>query len=415
MNCHRCSFPVARRKFLRGLAGAAGAVAGLSLLREFSWADDLPSDVTITRIVGFNLPTRRRKLVGKNSRRDLHGDRSSDRMIRVYASNGVDGLGACRANKKTVEKLLGTNPFGFFQDEPPEFRSPLGAGTMPLWDLAGKLLGKPVFDLLGGAGPQSVSVYDGSIYFIDLLPQYAKTWRDRFKREIDMGLASGHRAFKLKIGRGAKWMPRADGDRRDEEVVGLVREHGGADVEIGVDANNGYDLCGAKQFLRGAGEFQIAFAEEMFPETVDDCLAFKSFIAEHGWNTLVADGETQRKLDAFKPLIEARAIEVLQGDMKHFGFEGIMTEAAWARPKKILIAPHNWGSLIGYYMQLHVGRAISNFYKAEHDPLHTNVLVADGYGLKDGRTTVPDTPGFGLQLNEEQFRREIKVDFDLKA
>ncbi len=60
---------------------------------------------------------------------------------------------------------------------------------MPLWDLAGKVLKKPVYELLGGAGPQRVPVYDGSIYFSDLLPQYSHKPLDRFKEEIDMGMA----------------------------------------------------------------------------------------------------------------------------------------------------------------------------------------------------------------------------------
>ena len=70
---------------------------------------------------------------------------------------------------------------------------PLGNGTMPLWDLAGKSLRTPAYKLLGGAGQEKVPVYDGSIYFADLLPQYADRWQDRFKEEIDMGLADRSR------------------------------------------------------------------------------------------------------------------------------------------------------------------------------------------------------------------------------
>ena len=62
---------------------------------------------------------------------------------------------------------------------------------------------KPIHALLGGAGPERVPVYDGSLYFADLLPQYERSWRDRFREEIDMGKAAGHSAFKVKVGRGA--------------------------------------------------------------------------------------------------------------------------------------------------------------------------------------------------------------------
>jgi L-alanine-DL-glutamate epimerase-like enolase superfamily enzyme len=284
---------------------------------------------------------------------------------------------------------------------------------MPLWDLIGKLLKKPVYDLLGGAGPERVPVYDGSIYFADLLPQYADKWQDRFREEIDMGLKIGHRAFKIKIGRGAKWMKRDEGDARDVEVVRLVRKHAGKDVLIGVDGNNGYDLAGAKRFLEKVGDAHLAFVEELIPETIEDYLDLKQFIKEHGWATLLADGETQHSLDAFKPFLAARAIDVFQGDMNRFGFEGILTEAASAKEQNLLIAPHNWGSLVGYYMQLHVGRAITNFYRAEHDPLRSRVLRAEGYDRKNRASTVPAAPGCGLFIDEKAFASEVKIHFDL--
>ena len=70
-----------------------------------------------------------------------------------------------------------------------------------------------------------------------------------------------------------------------------------------------------------------------------------------------------------------------------------------ARPRGILIAPHNWGSLLGFYLQLHVGMAVPNFYRAENDPLTTDVLIAEGYRIRDGLCSVPDAPGFGHGLS----------------
>ena len=119
------------------------------------------------------------------------------------------------------------------------------------------------------------------------------------------------------------------------------------------------------------------------------------------------------KLDAYKPFIEIRAIDIFQGDMNHFGFEGILTEADWCKAQGLQVAPHNWGSLVSYYMQLHVGRAITNFYRAEHDPLSTAVLTAEGYEIRNGLASVPDAPGFGLKINEEKFTTKARVNFDL--
>jgi L-alanine-DL-glutamate epimerase-like enolase superfamily enzyme len=390
------------------------AIAATTLARAVRAADP-PEDVRVTRAVGFDLPLRRSKVAGRNARLDVHGDRSTDRMVRLYTNSGVEAVGNCRADENAVRQLIGKDPFAFYRRDERKVTGPLGVGTMPLWDLLGKLVQKPVHELLGGGGGAGrVPVYDGSIYFADLLPQYADRWQDRFREEIDMGLKIGHRAFKIKIGRGLKWMGRDEGDARDVQVVKLIRQHAGKDIILCVDANNGYDLAGAKRFLEKVGGEDLAFVEELFPETVAECLELKKFIKDHGWATLLADGETQGDLDVFKPFLKAKAIDVYQADMNRFGFEGILTEAAWAKEAGAVVAPHNWGSLVGYYMQLQVGRAVSNLYRAEHDPLSTDVLVAEGYDRKDGISSVPAVPGFGLSIDETKFAGEVKVRFDLK-
>jgi L-alanine-DL-glutamate epimerase-like enolase superfamily enzyme len=152
----------------------------------------------------------------------------------------------------------------------------------------------------------------------------------------------------------------------------------------------------------------------MFPEHIETYLELKRFIRRHNWKTLIADGETQGKLEAYKPFIKARAIDIFQGDMNRFGFEGILTEAAWCRPQGLRVTPHNWGSLVGYYMQLHVGRAITNFYRAEHDPLSNEVLIADGYKIQNGLASVPEAPGFGLKIDEDKFSMKARVKFDFR-
>jgi len=397
-----------RREFLAGMAGAA-------VLNQWSWAADLPSDMRITRVVAFDLISKRSKFVGKNSRLDDHGDRASDRMVWLYTNAGIEGLGNCRADKKSLAPLLGGNPFDFYKPSEWRMGGPLGPGTMPLWDLAGKVLKKPVYELLGGSGPARVPVYDGSIYFSDLMPQHADRPMDRFKEEIDMGIKRGHRAFKVKVGRGAKWMPREAGDARDVEVLKAIRQHAGPEIIIGIDANNGYDLPRTKRLLEQLPDYDFAWLEEMFPETVEQCLDLKKFIADHKWETLVADGESQGDLEAFKPYVDARAIDVLQGDINRFGIDGIMTEAAMAKAQGLMVAPHNWGSLVGFYMQVHVGRAITNLYRAEQDPLSNDVLIAEGYEIRDGACSVPKAPGFGIKIDESKFSAGARIQFDLKV
>ena len=392
-----------------------GGVAASTLSPRWSWAADLPRDTRITRLVGFDLESKRCKVCGKNSRLGVHGDRATDRMVRIYTDAGLEGLGNCHASEAKLASLLGKNPFDFFKAAEPAFHSPLEAGTMPLWDLAGKALQKPVFELLGGKGPERLPVYDGSIYFADLMPEYTGRWQDRFKEEIDLGYKRGHRAFKIKIGRGAKWMPTEEGFDRDLAVVKLIRTHTGPEILLSVDANNGYDLARSKRFLSALPDVNLVFVEELFNEEVALDLELKAFLREHKLRALIADGETQQTLEPFKPFIAARAIDIYQGDINQFGIEGIMTEATWAKAENLRVSPHGWGSLVGFYMSLQVGRAITNYYQAENDPLDNDLLIADGYAIKDGTAGVPQAPGFGLKLDEAKFAARIKPRFDLKA
>jgi L-rhamnonate dehydratase len=399
-----------RREFL----AASGALAAFAMLARRGIAAEAPSDIKITRIVRFDLVSRRDKVAGKNSRLDVHGDTATDPMIRVFTGAGVEGIGQCRADEKTLSPLLGRSLSDLFRPAEMAMAAPAGVGTMALWDLLGKARGKPVYELLGGKGPRRVPAYDGSIYFADLLPQYADRWQDRFKEEIDMGLRRGHRAFKVKIGRGARWMEAEQGFARDKEVLKTIRGHVGPGVLLGVDMNNGYDLGRTLRLLSDLPGIDLAWIEEPVPEQVDQDLELKAFIQSHKLKTLVADGETQEALEPMRPFMEARAIDVFQGDMNRFGVEGIMQEAAMARRFGLQVAPHNWGSLIGFYSMLHIGRAIGNFYRAENDPVATDVLKADGYAIQDGLVTVPDSPGFGLRIDEERFAATIKPRFDIK-
>src|SRR5688572_7082373 len=155
-----------RREFL----ASASAAAAAGIVASRSWANELPPDLRITRIVGFDLPSRRSKVAGKNSRLDVHGDRANDRMVRLYTNTGLEGLGNCRADEEALSKLLG-KPLRDFYDPAQTRMTVLGNGTMPLWDLAGKALRKPAYELLGGKGAEPIKVYDGSIYFADLLPE----------------------------------------------------------------------------------------------------------------------------------------------------------------------------------------------------------------------------------------------------
>ncbi len=372
-------------------------------------------DIQITRIICFNLTSHRIKMVGNNAVGGVHGNTTKERVVRLFTNTGIEGIGRCYSPQQVLVSLLGRNPFDYYQPDQIRIQSSLSVHTMPMWDLIGKALKKPVYELLGNSGFEKVPAYDGSIYFSDLMDEYRANYPDRFREEIDMGLESGFRAFKIKVGRGHKWMDRKEGDARDIEVLNIIRNHAGMDIQIGIDANDGHNLASTKHLLESLPNFNFAFIEEMFPEEIYQYLELKEFISELGYSTYIADGESQSSPVGLKPFIDARAIDVLQGDMNTYGIEGILMEAEWARSQNLKIAPHNWGSLFGYYLQLHIGKAIENFYMAECDPLKSDVLIAEGYRIEDGFVTVPDSPGFGLVIDDDKLSSspDIEILFDL--
>jgi len=395
-----------RRQFL--------ALAAATTLARFALADQIAPDIKITGITAFELTSKRVKFVGKNARLPDHGDSSRDRIVALRTNSGLEGFGYCRAPQDKVKELLGSRPSDLLNPQTHRITSALGAQTAPLWDLLGKLANKPVYALLATTPLDSpkVRVYDGSIYFSDLLDEHASRWRDRFKWEVDEIRNRGHTFVKVKIGRGFKWMHRAQGDARDIEVLKLVRAHGGKDLTIAVDANNGYDLERTKRLLESDPDLCLAFIEEMFEENIDKYHQLKEYLAAHKLKTLIADGETNATLDPLKPFIQAKAIDIYQLDANQVGLDGLMDEADLCSPQGGTIAPHAWGTNISFYAQLHVGRVHCNWYAGEQDPLFSDALVTEGYVLKDGYVTVPDSPGFGLKLNLKS--AQIKPAYDLK-
>ncbi len=393
-----------RRQFLR-TAAAAVAPAGLALGRAD--LDDLKK-AKITRVTGFRHVCPRPRLVGKNARLDVHGKQTGDFVLRVATDQGVEGVGSGRATEADARKLIGHSLADYWQPGK-GFVSPLGRADHALFDLAGKLLKVPAWKLFGGKGPEKVPIYDGGVYFNDLLPEYQKKGVARLVEEVEESLKAGHRAFKIKIGRGFKWMEKEAGFRRDVEVVRALRKTVGPDVKLMVDANNGYDLESTKRWLDAAGDAGLLFVEEMFPEQVEQDLELKAFLRKKGLKTLVADGESARELDHFDAYIDREALDVLQPDIRAFGLglQWQLSQKAAAKPQ-VKLAPHNWGSFLGLTMQLVLARGIGNFLIAEEDRSTSDLFDTSAFRFKDGEMTVPDVPGCGLGLREDVFRKKYR-------
>lgn len=350
----------------------------------------------IVRIEKVVLKFKRPRVVGRNARIGIHGDTVTDPVVRIHTNSGAIGVGWARLDREGAEALVG-KPVGDV------FQLPSGsteAGTaidLPLWDLVAKLSGQPLYQLLGARGSRAVELYDGSIY-IDDLDASDEEAVAIFHEEVKTGHEYGYKNFKIKVGRGARWMPVTEGTDRDVLVIHSVREAAGADAKILIDANNGTTLNIAKDILTRCEAVGIYWFEEPFHEDRSFNEALKHFIVQKGYDTLVADGESGPPPPTYFDMVKRGWIDVVQHDFRAKGLTWWRETAAMIEPWGGQCAPHCWGSLIERYAHAHFAASIPHFCLQEAAPAAMPGIVLDEWAMRDGCLIVPDTPGTGFDL-----------------
>jgi len=360
----------------------------------------------IVRIEKVVMKFKRPRLIGRNARIGVHGDMVTDPVVRIHTSSGTIGVGWSRLGREEAESLVGKAVGDVFQ-------LPGGsneAGTaidLPLWDLVAKLSDQPLYKLLGARGARAVELYDGSVY-IDDLDASDEEAVEIFRDEVKTGHDYGYKNFKIKIGRGARWMPVTEGTDRDVLVIHSVREAAGEDAKILVDANNGTTLNIAKDILERCEDVGIYWFEEPFPEDGAFNEDFKQFIIEKGYDTLVADGESGPPPPSYFDMVKKGWIDVVQHDFRAKGLTWWRETAEMIEPWGGQCAPHCWGSLIERYAHAHFAASVPHFSLQEAAPADMPGIVLDGWTMQDGCLMVPDTPGTGFDLEADVIEEGVK-------
>src|SRR3954453_14322628 len=253
--------------------------------------------------------------------------------------------------------------------------------------------------------------------------------------------AAGHRNFKIKVGRNNVHMPTEAGLRRDIAVVNAIRAAVGSEAAILTDANNGYTVNIAWDFLKGTADSNVFWLEEAFYEDAVMYRQLRACIKAEGLATLIADGEGRGLLDPGVPellvsdppasvgssaplapaevlleMVREGIVDVLQWDVLAPGLtrwlEGAHLIERWGR----LAAPHHYGTHLGNYVGAHLGLSVPRFAFAEWDEVTTPGIAAPGYAVVDGYAQVPASPGFGLELDEDAYGRAVREGgFSLSA
>jgi L-alanine-DL-glutamate epimerase-like enolase superfamily enzyme len=254
----------------------------------------------------------------------------------------------------------------------------------------------------------SVPCYDTSLYFDDLHLATTAEAAQWMADEACSGYERGHRAFKLKVGRGARHLPLQEGTARDIAIIQAVREVVGPDAPLMLDANNGYNLNLAKHVLTETAGCQIFWLEEAFHEDAILYRDLKEWLARNGLAVLIADGEGEASPSLIK-MAEQELVDVVQYDIVGYGLTNWLGLGPKLAAIKRLAAPHHYGTLYGNYLSCHLTAALENFCFAEWDEASAPGLDGSHYRIENGFVQVPALPGFGLFLVEEEFQKAVQA------
>ena len=302
--------------------------------------------------------------------------RSAPLVARVVAEpDGSSGFGLTRIDEETARGLVGaTLAFAF----DPLLAAAGGSGgdgrrlalEYPLWDLVARRRGQPVYltacEVLALPVPRmppSNPCYDTTLYFDDLDLDSDAAAAELIAAEARAGYERGHRAFKIKVGRGARHMEPEKGTGRDVAVVRAVREAVGPGPEIMIDANNGYTLNLAKRVLDQLADCRLHWLEEPFHEDPVLYADLREWLVRRYLPVLLADGEGYSS-PALEECAARGLIDVLQRDIVSPGF------SHWlhlGRTTRATPGPHHYGTGLGNVVSGHLAGAVPRLAFVEWD------------------------------------------------
>ena len=270
-----------------------------------------------------------------------------------------------------------------------------------LWDLRGRIAGKPVVELLGGR-PGPLRAYASSMKR-DITPQ------DEAARLVALRDAHGFTAFKWRVaaecGRDVDEWP-----GRTEEIVPTVSRALGDGIDKLVDANSGYSPPRAIEVGRLLEQEGIGHFEEPCPywhleqtKVVTDALSLD-----------VTGGEQDWDLATWQRMIDLRAVDIVQPDVMYMGgLTRTLTVARMAERAGLPVTPHSANLSLVTMCTMHLLGAIPNAGKylelsiegADYYPWQQDLFLGDPYRVVDGHVTIPAGPGWGVEINPQWLAR----------
>ncbi|MCL0054697.1 galactonate dehydratase [Dehalococcoidia bacterium] len=336
-------------------------------------------------------------------------------LIKIHCEDGTVGIGEGgvhgwqRPTKTMVETmepyLIGKDPHRIEHHYQWLYRSShfmgavvqgaLSAIDIALWDIKGKRLGVPIYDLMGGKTRDSVRCYmhvdsgeDGTA--------------DDLAKDAAKAVSQGFTAVRFTPFPHDYYLHRSYSEWADEAVerVAAVRESVGSDVDICVEIHRQMAPAESIALGRRLEEFNPFFYEDpMLP----DSPAVMGEVAKK-CNIPIATGERFTTIFEYQQLLESNGASYVRPDLCLCGgLSGCKKVAAMAEAQHVKVIPHNPLSPVSTAACVQLDACIPNFalqeYTGESDPPKSELLV-NPLELRDGYLTVPDGPGLGIELNE---------------
>ncbi|MEU3399779.1 mandelate racemase/muconate lactonizing enzyme family protein [Streptomyces filamentosus] len=312
-----------------------------------------------------------------------------------------------------VEDLVRRMKYGDFGRAGEIVMSGIAVIETACWDIKGKALGVPVWQLLGGRVTDRVPAYANGWYTGERTPEAYHA----AAREV---VARGYRALKIDpFGAGRLELDPA-ASRYAVSLIEAVRDAIGPDTELMVEMHGRFSPATAIRLARDLAPFRPAWLEEPVPPENLKALAKVAGMTE----LPIATGERIHDRIEFRELFESQAADVIQPDVGHIG--GILEArklAATAETHYVTVAPHNVGGPVLTAASLQLAACTPNFRILEHfndfadAEIKGVVRGAPEVDPETGCFTVSHAPGLGVELDVDaaaEFPQQ-RARFDLWA
>ena len=269
--------------------------------------------------------------------------------------------------------------------------SAIGGVDTALWDLRGKALGEPIWQLLGGER--------------DTCPAYASAllWQeiDELAEEAARHVEAGFRRMKMRLARSEEF---------DVAAVAAVRRAIGPDNDLMVDASMRYTPAVAERMGKVFSEHRVFWYEEPFaPEDIDAYAALRGTVG-----VPLAAGENEFGLQGFRELMRAGAVDIVQPDASRCGgVSEVRRVAELARELGLGVATHTWSDAVTVVANAHVVSAAPNGITVEVDRTGTPFiqdLLVEPIAVRDGFLQLGNRPGLGIELDRDVVARYRMAD-----